>query len=207
MCKTVCKSACFVSFRQELPAPHDSLSPHVFILCPFRYQPRYYRFRPFSEPGSGDIVSQIRHFFLRLLQGLKVYGEAVIRHLQTAFLRFRAALFTTQWFSRCSWTRYARFSASAMHKQAWHGARLNRKVRFHVPFSASAELKLRLVLHSAQSKGSFFLSCCKSCPDFLQACRAKISGCPDRGGFVCGQRRDFWDVVWRQKDDIFLKYL
>ena len=111
MCETVCKSVCFVSFRQELPAPHDPLSPHVFILCPFRYQPRYYRFRPFSEPEPGDIVSQIRHFFLRLLQGLKAQGEAVIRHLQTAFLRFRAA-----------------FSASAMHKQAWHGARLNRKV-------------------------------------------------------------------------------
>lgn len=40
--------------------------------------------------------------FLSLLQGLKAQGEAVIRHLQTAFLRFRAA-----------------FSASAMHKQAF----------------------------------------------------------------------------------------
>ena len=74
MCETVCKSVCFVSFRQELPAPHDSLSLHIFILCPFRYQPRYYRFRPFSEPEPGDIVSQIRHFFLRLLQGLKAVG-------------------------------------------------------------------------------------------------------------------------------------
>ena len=157
MCKTVCKSVCFVSFRQELPAPHDPLSLHIFILCPFRYQPRYYRFRPFSEPEPGDIVSQIRHFFLRLLQGLKAQGEAVIRHLQTAFLRFRAALFTTQWFSRCSWTRYARFSASAMHKQAWHGARLNRKVPIFALPSCIGNRNLRASLPQRGSSSDSFV--------------------------------------------------
>ena len=71
--------------------------PHMFLFfAPFVTNQGIIGFARFSEPGPGDIVSQIRHFFLSWLQGLKVYGEAVIRHLQTAFLRFRAALFTTQ---------------------------------------------------------------------------------------------------------------
>ena len=36
-----------------------------------------------------------------------------------------------------------------------HDSWFKLKVRFHLPFSASAELKLRLALRSAQSKGSF----------------------------------------------------
>ena len=75
MCETVCKSVCFVSFRHGLLAPHNPLSLHIFILCPFRYQPRYYRFRPFFRTGTGRHRFPNPSLFLSWLQGLKAQGR------------------------------------------------------------------------------------------------------------------------------------